>query len=223
MPTDSARRIDVAFCASLARLGATGDVAARNELGSYLWPHWLDMLKGSRSLGALARSEDHVLDIATQLFAKLNEQQGHVLELYVQWQAEHHESDFGDWIRIVTANCARDYVRGQLGARTTAEGEPSPKRLLNEFVLAPTREEQGVRPPFTEEQTARELLEFAAKRLPEGHVVALSTWLEGGTFEEIEHALGLTAGQGRRLLRAAVAVLRRQFQSAISEKIDTGA
>lgn len=223
MPSPPENRMNVVFCATLAERGVRGDPSARSELGSYLWTHWLQILRGCKSLGVYASSDDDVLDVATQLFEKIVMNDGQSLKLYERWQLEHPQQDFGDWMRIVVANAARDHVRRKLGARDGAQELPSRKRLLNEFGLAPSRVDDGFRPPYTEEQTVRQLLEFAQARLPVGHVAALSSWLSGADFDEIDQALGLAAGQGRRLLRAAIAVLRRQFHAEPSEKSDTDA
>jgi len=208
---ETARRMDASLCATLAHRAIGGDTTARDELIAYLWPHWIMLLTGNRSLGTFAKNEDHVRNVATLLLAKLNGNAGHGLESYASWQQMHPGQDFGDWMRIVVTNCARDYVRTQLGARTENKDAPSAKRLLNEFALAPARDEVGFRPPFTQEQTARELLEYAAARLPPNQCAAIATWLQGGTFGDIESSLGLVAGQGRLVLRSAIASLRRHF------------
>jgi DNA-directed RNA polymerase specialized sigma24 family protein len=208
-----ATRIDAGYCEGLVQTALGGDRAAQSQLIEYLWPHWLDLLRASRSLGTYATSEDHVRAIATRLVGKLAPE-GRGLELFASWKNEHQDRNFADWMRIVTTNAARDYVREQLGASPAIGQVPSPKRLLNEFTLAPVHEETGVRPPMTQEQTARELLEFAADRLAKDQATALAMWLEGATFEEIEAELSIVAGRGRRLLRSAVAVLRRHFNAS---------
>ena len=167
--------------------------------------------------GSLANSEDHVYEVATRLVAKFGDKLDRALQLYASWRETHPGQDFGDWVRIVTANAVRDYVRQQLGSRLESSDAPSPKRILNEYTLAPVVEEQGVRPPMTQDQTARELIEYAKTRLPTDQVRALALWLEGGSFEDIDSQLRLSSGQGHRLLRAAVAVLRRHFNRGMEE------
>jgi hypothetical protein len=123
-----------------------------------------------------------------------------------------------DWIRIVTANAVRDHLREKLGdsrAEAPEPGIPSVKRLINEFAVSTGIENIGVRPPFTAEQTARELLDYARAALPAEQFAALRLWLEGADFDEIEASLGLKEpGAGKKLVRAAVAVLRRRFGSS---------
>jgi hypothetical protein len=64
---------------------------------------------------------------------------------------------------------------------------------------------------MTAAQTARQLLEFARSHLPVAQLEALTRWLDGGSFEDIEDECGLSPNEARKLVRAAVAVLRRRF------------
>jgi hypothetical protein len=58
----------------------------------------------------------------------------------------------------------------------------------------------------------RQLLEFACARLPPDQYRALVLWIEDATFAEIDAAIaGAAEGEGQRLVRAAVATLRRHF------------
>lgn len=211
-----ATEIDWLLCETLAKQAATGDASAGQRLVETLWPWWLQFVKANRSLGGMRTSRDHVHNVIAQLVAKVNRADGHTLRMYLTWREHNPEKDFRDWIRIVTANVIRDYVREQLGS--SQNDEPSPKRLLNEFSLSPAIDELGRRPPITAAQTARELLEYARCRLPPDQWQALVVWLKGGSFEDIDRDLDVPAGQGRRSLRAAVATLRRQF--AGQEEID---
>jgi hypothetical protein len=216
-----ATRIETDVCEPLARKAATGDALAAQALIEYLWPHWLELVRGNVSMGPLAASEDHVFNVATRLVAKFGEPSGRALGLYLAWRETHGGQDFGDWVRIVVKNLVRSYVREQLGAPQPSVDLPSPKRLLNDYTLAPKDEELWVRPPMTQEQTARELMEYAKLKLPAQQLQALTVWLEGGALEDLETAFKLPAGHGRRLVRAAIAVLRRHFTGAIDE-IDMG-
>jgi len=211
-----ATALDRSACETLAKQAAAGDASAGQRLVETLWPWWLEVVKAHRSLGGLRNSPDHVHNVIARLVAKVKTDDGHALRMYVSWQEQNPEKDFLDWIHIVTANVVRDYVREQVGS--SHKDEPSPKRLLNEYSLSPILDELGRRPPITEAQTARELLEYARCQLPPDHWKALEAWLKGGTFEDIDRDLGVPAGQGRKFLRAAVATLRRQF--AGQEEID---
>jgi DNA-directed RNA polymerase specialized sigma24 family protein len=200
-------------CERLVERTLAGDARAQRELIGHLWPAWLAQAGSSRSLGSLRRSEDSVRDIATRVAEKIGKPNG-ALRLYPHWREQHPEKSFGDWMRIVTSNVIRDYVREQLGSARLDEGEVSPKRLLNEFSSATTLDTAGVRPPYTAQETARQLLEYAERRLPPLQTTALALWLEGATFDEMSQSLGTDAAQARDLLRAAVAVLRRNFGNA---------
>jgi DNA-directed RNA polymerase specialized sigma24 family protein len=82
---------------------------------------------------------------------------------------------------------------------------------LNEFASSPALEDLGVRPPLTAAQTARELIEFARSRLPAEQLALLEAWLEGASFDDMAREHGTTADEARKLVRAAVATLRRHF------------
>jgi len=204
--------VDLAECEKLAHRAADGDTVAWTAMVGQLWPALHRLLRSNHSMGG-ARSEDDVRDALTKLFSKLGAKQGRGLKLYGSWRARHPDKTFEDWIRIVAKNVVRDRAREALGARTSS-AEPSVKRLLNEFASSPRVESLGVRPPMTAAQTARQLLDFAQSHLPSDQHRALTLWLEGATFAEIESECELANDDARRLVRAAVAVLRRQFTAA---------
>jgi DNA-directed RNA polymerase specialized sigma24 family protein len=196
----------------LAARAVDGDSRARRQLLEYLWSTWRELVRASRSMGPFATSDDHVDNVVGRLVEKLAGRDGTTLRQYLSWKAAHGEQTFADWLRIVTKNAIRDYIRGQLGTgKPAATGEPSIKRLLNEFATSPVLDELRVRPPITAAQTARELLEFAVTRLPKEQLEALRQWLEGASFEEIGAACGISGAEAQKRLRAGIAVLRRHF------------
>jgi len=153
-------------------------------------------------------------DLTPELVEKLGRDDGHGLRLYRPWRERNADKRFEDWMRIVVANAVRDQLREQLGEGKPEDDAqlPSVKRLLNEFAQALPIERLGVRPPITAAQTARQVLDFARGSLPDDQYAALTRWIGGATFEEIEDELGLAEpDEGRKLVRAAVAVLRRRF------------
>jgi DNA-directed RNA polymerase specialized sigma24 family protein len=204
---------DVARLRGLAQRAAAGDGGAQHELVEQLWMSWLAQVRASRSMGSLASSEDHVLEVATRLAEKIGRKGAHTLKLYEHWQEANDDKGFDDWMRIVVANVVRDYVREQLGAASGDPREVSPKRLLNEFADSSALDSVGYRPPFTAKETARQLLEFAGQRLPADQLRALGLWLEGSAPDELDEELGTPSGRGRDLMRAAVAALRSEFRS----------
>ncbi len=213
--------IDSALCEALAARAVAGDEGAWQALIAHLWPALHGLVKKSHTMGRFGRSDDHARDVLTLVMERLRRDDGHGLRLYAPWRAKNPDKTFADWIRIVTVNLMRRYVHERLvalggGTAPTPEDEqaplPSVKRLLNEFVQSPVLDDLGTRPPFTNAQTARELLAFARTRLPEVQCRALLTWIEGASFAEIADELGLPgASAAERTVRAATAVLRRQF------------
>lgn len=203
--------VDVPLCEGLAERVVRGDAAAQSELVEHLWPWWLRLVRSSKSMAALARSEDHVREVGARLAEKIGKQGGHALRLYPLWREKNPASDFGDWMRIVVANVIRDYVREQVGNTRLHEGEISPKRLLNELTHSSGVETTGFRPPFTLKQAARQVTEFAQAHLPPEQLRAVELWLEGATDADLDRELGTSPGGGRELMRAGVAVLRRKF------------
>jgi hypothetical protein len=196
--------VDWKRCEALAARGADGDEQARRELVEVLWPVWTSMVRGSRSMVGLGRHD----------VEKLDRGNGHALGLYRSWRAEHADRAFEDWMKIVVSNTVRDHLRERLGPTRawTLPDDPSVKRFLNEFTCSPLIEQLGLRPPLTASQTARQLLEYARERLPADQYGALMRWLDGATFAEIEEDLEAhEPDAGRKLVRAAIAVLRRQF------------
>jgi hypothetical protein len=201
---------DAVAAEALALAVAAGDAAAAPRLVEVLWPEWLDLLTSSRSMRALRGDEDHARNVAARLLDKLHRDDFRALRQFVEWRERHPDKTFHDWVRIVVANASRDYLRERRSAAPSAE--PSARRLLDEVMQGMPLEEVGTRPAMTAAQTARQLLEFAEKHLPRPQLAALRAWLEGTDFDEMSAQLGLAdPGEGRRLLRAAVAALRRAF------------
>lgn len=204
-----AKELDLARCEALVAASCDGDEDAWRELVEILWPTWIALVRGSRTMGSLARSEDHVNDVVARLVEKLSPRGGGALGLYAAWREGAPGKDFGDWLRIVTANTVTDFVRHALGRSKTRDPDlPSAKRLLNEFSASPAIDEVGgLRPAYTAAQAARQLLDFARARLSAEQFAALVSWLQGGEADEPEG----DAEQAKKRVRAAIAVLRRQF------------
>jgi hypothetical protein len=213
----AAEPIDNARCEALAALAVKGDAAAARALIELLWPHWVRLAQARPSLRRSSSPEDAAHEVATRLAEKLGR----------PGSRERAGKSFEDWVRICTANVARDLARSQLGPAPAAPEPPAPdgpprvsplpggismKRLLNELARSLPLDDVGVRPPVTAAQTARQLLEFARAHLPEPQLRALSLWLEGEDFGEIAAALSLPGAlAAQRTVRAALAVLRRRF------------
>jgi DNA-directed RNA polymerase specialized sigma24 family protein len=198
---------DPTFLDALAERAAAGDREALSQWVEQLWPFLVKLVRSNSSMRPLAASDDHVHNVVQRAIEKISAGVGS----YVRWKGAHPEKAIFDWIRIVTKNAMRDYVRAQLGPRLPSD-QPSVKRLLNEFSSSEQLDERGHRPPFTAAQTARELFEFAQRHLTPPQLGALSRWLEGQSFDEIAGQLGIASDAAAPLLHAGIAVLRRHFR-----------
>ena len=192
---------------------------AWTELVAFLHPHIEVIVATSRSLGPLRASEDHRRNCVTDVLAKLARNDYNALAILEHWLAANPDRDAGDWLRIVTTNVIRDYVRKQLGSSAPGPGmedSGAKKRLLHTLAstLPPDDLAPSLRPPVTDQQTARELLEYAEHHLPHEQMRALEAWLQQADFAEVGRVAGVKedlARGGERLVRAALARLRRQF------------
>jgi hypothetical protein len=140
------------------------------------------------------------------------------LRLFQPWADANPGKDFGDWIRIITVNIARDHVSARLGGAARAgsdDGAPLNKRMLNTLAsLLPGDDDHRLafRPSMTNVQLARELLEYAARALESTQLHALRRWMDGASFDELAGELGLANPRDAdKLVRAALARLRRHF------------
>jgi hypothetical protein len=154
--------------------------------------------------------------VMTSVLERLSKDDYRGLRLFRPWADAHPGKDFGDWIRIVTVNLARDHVSSRLGgAERAGDGERLNKRMLNTLASRlPGGDDEriGFRPSMTEAQHARELLEYAARSLDPDQFRALRSWMEGASFAELAAELGLAGPRDAdRLVRAALARLRRHF------------
>ena len=210
----AAEQLDVARCDALVRGVVAGEAHLFGPLSELLWPEWLRILRAGRALGPLAKSEDDVLNVATSMIEKLQKDDFRVLREIGPWLTRNPDKTLADWNRIVTTREATDYVRSRLGRRRTDSAEPSVKRFLNELRSALPIKDVGVRPPYTDAQAVRQILELAASKLPDAQLGALRAWLWGLSFEEIAVELGVGVDEATKLQRAAVGTLRRHFHGS---------
>lgn len=192
-----------------------GDDAAWKELVARLEPMLLQLLRRSRTLGPLRTSIDDCRAVMVSVLERLTKDDFRGLRLFQPWVEANPGKDFGDWIRIVTVNLARDHMSARLGEAGRADEAKLNKRMLNTLAsLLPTGEDQRLafRPAMTDVQMARELLEYAARSLEAAQLRALRRWMDGASHDELAAELGLaTARDADKLVRAALARLRRQF------------
>jgi hypothetical protein len=206
----------------LARLAAYvprvvgGDRSAWQELVVRLEPHLLQLLRGGRTLGPMRHNVDDCRAVMIDVLERLCKDDYRGLRLFQPWADANPGKDFGDWIRIVTVNLARDHVSSRLGAADAGDGEPRNKRMLNTLASLIPRDDDdclAFRPAMTSAQLARELLEYAARTLDAAQLHALRRWIEGASFAEIAGELDLaTPRDADKVVRAALARLRRRFE-----------
>ena len=209
---------DLAALAAYVPRVVGGDAAAWKELVARLEPHLMPLLRRSRTLGPLRHSIDDCRAVMISVLERLGKDNHRGLRLFQPWADANPGKDFGDWIRIVTANIARDHVSARLGgAARSADSDDVPlnKRMLNTLAsLLPADDDYRLafRPSMTNVQLARELLEYAARSLERTQLRALRRWMDGASFDEIAGELGLAAPRDAdKLVRAALARLRRHF------------
>lgn len=195
-----------------------GDASAWNTLVVRLEPLLLELLRRGRTLGPLRHNVDDCRAVMISVLERLSKDDFRGLRLYQPWSEANPGKDFGDWIRIVTVNLARDYMSSRLGEASRSEDEaPFNKRMLNSLAaLLPTGDDNRLafRPAMTNVQMARELLEYAARSLEATQLQALRRWMDGASHDEIATELSLAGPRDAdKLVRAALARLRRQFSN----------
>ncbi len=213
---------DEARCRELCgRARSTADPAWRELIG-LLWPELERQLLAGKTLRGLGRSDDHARNVAVLVLEKLGRDHCRALGLYETWAAARPEKTFGDWLRIVVTNTARDYLRERKGraARTeeAAAGGAIDKRLLHSLAaLLPDEDDLPAASALSQSSSyaAKQLLAWAEGHLSEDQREALRLWLAGDSFEEMASSLGVAdAAASKRVLRAAVATLRRHVAEA---------
>ena len=200
----------------LVRALLTGQADAWNALVTALHPQIELIVASSHSMGPLRSSEDHRRNATTNVLDKLARNDYRALALLEHWLAANPGKTIDDWLRIVVTNVVREYVTRQLGGSSPSD-DGSNKRWFHTLASAFSEDDandSALRPPVTDQQTALEILEFAARHLPGDQMRALGAWLQQHDFAEIGRIAGLTvehARGGERLVRAALARLRREF------------
>lgn len=201
---------DLASLATAVPRVVDGEASAWTELVLQLEPHLMALLRSSRSLGPLRHSLDDCRAVMISVLERLRKDEFRGLRLFLTWAEVNPGKDFGDWIRIVTVNTARDHMSSRLGERTDLN-----KRMLNTLAsMLPADDDTRLafRPEMTDVQLARELLEYAARSLEATQLRALRRWMDGASHDELARDLGLASPRDAdKLVRAALARLRRHF------------
>ena len=199
-----------------------GDDAAWQDLVTGLELQLMPLLRRSRTLGPMRHNVDDCRAVMINVLERLKHDDYRGLRLFPPWAAANPGKDFGDWIRIVTTNLARDHVSSRLGAaQPVGDAPPLNKRMLHTLAsLLPADDDRRLafRPLMTDAQLARELLEYAERSLDAAQLRALRRWMDGASFAELAAELGLAAPrEADKLVRAALARLRRHFGDADDE------
>jgi len=168
-----------------------GDVAAWDEFVFHAEPQLLLLLRRSRTLGPLRHNIDACRAVMISVLERISNDNFHGLRLWVQWANAHPGKDFGDWIRILTMDVARDHMIQMLDA------------------MLPTDDDDRLSITL---RMSRELCEYAALWLESTQLHALHRWIGGASLDQIARELRLaTALDADKLVRAALARLRRHF------------
>jgi DNA-directed RNA polymerase specialized sigma24 family protein len=198
---------------------------AWRELVAMLWPELSRLVRATRAMVVLGRSEDHVQNVVLLVVEKLGKDRCRAARLERAWRDAHPDKTLGDWLRIVTANVARDYVRERRGrargdgnVRGDLEARLDKRMLASLATLLPDDDDLAPSTPMlsqTSRHAAHELARWAEHRLPPDQLSALTAWLQASSFEEIAAELGVAdAAAAKRVVRAAVAALRRHATAA---------
>jgi hypothetical protein len=213
---------DLATLATYVPRVVGGDGSAWKEFVAQLEPLLVQLLRRSRTLGPMRHNLDDCRAVMIKVLERLKKDDYRGLRLFQPWADANPGKDFGDWIRIVTVNMARDHVSSRLGDAQRSDDEvPRNKRMLNTLAsLLPGDDDHRLayRPLMTHTQLARELLEYAARALDPTQFWALRRWMDGASFDELAVELGLAAPRdAHKLVRAALARLRRHFGEQADE------
>ncbi len=214
-PKASAPLLDEEACARLLASVRSTDEPPWRELVALLWPTVLFCVRTSRAMVVFAHSEDHVRNATLLVLEKLGKNGCKAARLQRPWQDAHPDKTLTDWLRIVSTNVARDYVRERAGR---AAGAALDRRLVASLAtLLPDEDElpQASDLSSTSAHAARELLRWAERHLPADQLAALAAWLDGEGFDAIAGSLVLSdPAAAQRLVRAALASLRRHARAA---------
>lgn len=198
----------------LLRRILSGDQVAWMTLFTQYGPVIERIARTTRSMGSYRTSRDDVRNVMAQVFERLRRDDYRALRTFPGWLDRNPGRDLTDWLTIVTVNVARNYIAAKLGAPSD-DGTPI-KQLVNTLADAmPLEGAPGaplVRPHITTKETAHRIFAYARDHLEDDQLAALTSWLEGASFDEIAgelHLADTTAAE--RLVRSALARLRRKF------------
>jgi DNA-directed RNA polymerase specialized sigma24 family protein len=197
------------------------DRVLADERGAWqdLWqevePRLLALVRRPRFLGKISESEDDCRNVVVDVLAALRAHDHARLRSYVAARAENPALPFFAWLTVVAKRLAIDYMRRMERYQDLRgrQGAGAKGAWTEVTTLLPESHVGSFRPPVTNRATVAELLRYASRDLPAEQCAALSSWIQGGSFEDIARDAGLAGPrQAERVLRAALERLRRRFR-----------
>ena len=207
--------------------GLVADAAGGNEAAWVaLWlqvePMLLRLARSPRVSGRMSEDEDDCRNIVVEVMARLRDDGFRRLRLYVEQHDRNPGLAFEPWLRVVARRVTIDYMRGHgdyIDRRRNRNPSSPPGRWVHHTPLTSTSRLHGVRPPITNRGAAMAMLRFAYRELPPEQMRALERWIIGVGFVEIADELVLDDDrEAKRLVRAALQKLRREFRGAKKAK-----
>jgi DNA-directed RNA polymerase specialized sigma24 family protein len=197
----------------LVAAAATEDEHAWQALWTEIEPQLSRIVAQPRFLGRLGQREDDRHNIVVAVMGRLRANRLDRLRLYLAAKHDNPRLRFMSWLRVVAKRVGIDYLRAHPEyVRRTREDASTPGRWIEPATLPPASQLAGERPPVTDHNTVRELLEIA-RTFPAAQRRALELWASSESFAAIAHALGMaTPAEAERTVRSAIERLRRHHR-----------
>ncbi len=196
-----------------------GDQRAWGTLWQALEPRLLGLIRRPQFSGPLSARDDDCRNIALAVMARLRDDDYRRLRGYLEAKRTKPGLKLMPWLIVMTKRVTIDYLRSsdQYVDRRRDADASAPGQWIDNEPLPPPSRSGGQRPPFTRRGTAREILSYCGHELATDQRAALELWTEGASSDDIASALALPdANAATRLVRAALARLRRHFRDADS-------
>lgn len=202
--------------ASLASQAAEGDPDAWRALWTALDSRLESLVRQRRLLGGLSQNEDDRREVVLRVMGRLQQDGFRRLRLFVRQRNDSPGLSLVAWLTVVARNAAIDYLRAHPDFLASRSRQAARHRgtVADILTLPPPSRGPGLRPPVTAGGTARQLLEYAGRELPEFQCRSLELWVTGHSASDIAQTTGLaTAEEAERSVRAALEKLRRHFRA----------
>jgi len=189
-----------------------GDELAWQRLWRDVEPMLLRMLAQPSVFGRLSQREDDRRDVCVAVMARLRAESFHRLRLYVDAKRANPELQFQTWLRVVAKRVGIDHIRAHPEWLRRSEPDASAVgRWVAPETLPPPSRVGGARPPMTNHQAAREVLEQARAVVDDLQFRVLELWSSGESFEDIAAEMQLRdAAHAQKIVRATIERVRRR-------------